>query len=186
MIIRNDEESAQKTNGDTLIQMTAEDPDFDTLIRIPSYFVSFNQGIALEKQILKVVQTKKVPVVTIITEPIRNSIQLSPLMRLRFMLADILSLALLSIVIGSFLMTMALLLNGFHNYLVHGIFTVEDIDEYVQIPKPGLTDIPFEAQEITPEKIQGSIDCCAICIDEFKVKDSVRVLPCHHIFHCTW
>ncbi|XP_074601362.1 E3 ubiquitin-protein ligase goliath-like isoform X2 [Brevipalpus obovatus] len=29
------------------------------------------------------------------------------------------------------------------------------------------------------------VECCAICIEQYRIRDTVRILPCKHVFHKT-
>nr|CAH7746290.1 unnamed protein product [Callosobruchus chinensis] len=33
------------------------------------------------------------------------------------------------------------------------------------------------------QEMQGECECCAICIEPYKISDTLRILPCGHEFH---
>jgi RING-like zinc finger/PA domain len=73
------------------------------------------------------------------------------------------------------------------------------LDDDVLYSAPRLSTIPFPKRTLTAEDIecmnspQSSAlkksfnnPCCAVCIEDFARNDSVRDLPCGHIYHCEW
>lgn len=49
--------------------------------------------------------------------------------------------------------------------------------------KKALSKIPTKNLKTGDREIQGDGDCCAICIETYKVSDTLRSLPCRHDFH---
>ena len=77
------------------------------------------------------------------------------------------------------------------------------LDEGVSYPAAKLIYIPFPKRILTIDDISCmnssnynceksnckkmyNNSCCAICIEDFSAGDSVRDLPCGHIYHCAW
>ncbi|XP_037893315.1 protein goliath isoform X1 [Glossina fuscipes] len=50
------------------------------------------------------------------------------------------------------------------------------------VTKKAIMKIPTKTGKSTDEKDADS-DCCAICIEAYKISDLIRVLPCKHEFH---
>jgi hypothetical protein len=72
-------------------------------------------------------------------------------------------------------------LKEYMNELFIAIF-YED-DEANEISKP-LSSIPFKTKTMEPDYYtSASNSCCAICIDDFESGESIRPLPCGHIYH---
>lgn len=49
--------------------------------------------------------------------------------------------------------------------------------------KRALSKIPTRRLKIDDPELVGDGDCCAICIERYRVADVVRALPCRHEFH---
>ena len=73
------------------------------------------------------------------------------------------------------------------------------LDEDFLYSAPRLSTIPFPQRKLNAEdiecmnsphysKLKKSFNnpCCAVCIEDFAQGDSVRDLPCGHIYHCGW
>ncbi|XP_066999429.1 E3 ubiquitin-protein ligase goliath [Anabrus simplex] len=49
--------------------------------------------------------------------------------------------------------------------------------------KKALSKIPTKNIKSEDKEIQGDGECCAVCIEPYKVSDVLRILPCKHEFH---
>ncbi|XP_014668282.1 PREDICTED: RING finger protein 150-like [Priapulus caudatus] len=49
--------------------------------------------------------------------------------------------------------------------------------------KKALTRIPVRTLKAGDQEIQMEFDSCAVCIENFRAGDVIRILPCKHIFH---
>ncbi|XP_017784469.1 PREDICTED: protein goliath-like [Nicrophorus vespilloides] len=49
--------------------------------------------------------------------------------------------------------------------------------------KKALSKIPTKIIKSDDKEIQGDGECCAICIEPYKILDVLRILPCSHEFH---
>ncbi|CAB3384764.1 Hypothetical predicted protein [Cloeon dipterum] len=49
--------------------------------------------------------------------------------------------------------------------------------------KKALSKIPTKNIHSEDKEIEGEGECCAICIEPYKVSDVIRILPCRHEFH---
>ncbi|CAH2087899.1 unnamed protein product [Euphydryas editha] len=49
--------------------------------------------------------------------------------------------------------------------------------------KKALSKIPVKSLKIDDREVQGDGECCAICIEPYKVSETLRSLPCRHDFH---
>lgn len=49
--------------------------------------------------------------------------------------------------------------------------------------KKALSKIPTKNIKSEDKEIQGDGECCAVCIEPYKISDVLRVLPCRHEFH---
>ncbi|KAL1129590.1 hypothetical protein AAG570_012535 [Ranatra chinensis] len=49
--------------------------------------------------------------------------------------------------------------------------------------KKALSQIPTKNLRGEDKEMDGEGECCAICIDPFKLSETLRVLPCGHEFH---
>ncbi|GBP43050.1 Protein goliath [Eumeta japonica] len=49
--------------------------------------------------------------------------------------------------------------------------------------KKALSKIPVKSLKTEDKELQGDGECCAICIEPYKVSETLRSLPCRHDFH---
>ncbi|CAK1589050.1 unnamed protein product [Parnassius mnemosyne] len=49
--------------------------------------------------------------------------------------------------------------------------------------KKALSKIPTKSLKTDDREVQGDGECCAICIEPYKVSETLRSLPCRHDFH---
>ncbi|XP_061717293.1 E3 ubiquitin-protein ligase goliath-like isoform X2 [Cydia pomonella] len=49
--------------------------------------------------------------------------------------------------------------------------------------KKALSKIPVKSLKTEDREVQGDGECCAICIEPYKVSETLRSLPCRHDFH---
>lgn len=49
--------------------------------------------------------------------------------------------------------------------------------------KKALSKIPTKNIKSEDKEIQGDGECCAVCIEPYKISDVLRILPCRHEFH---
>ncbi|KAI5639811.1 ring finger domain-containing protein [Phthorimaea operculella] len=49
--------------------------------------------------------------------------------------------------------------------------------------KKALSKIPIKSLKTEDREVQGDGECCAICIEPYKVSETLRSLPCRHEFH---
>lgn len=49
--------------------------------------------------------------------------------------------------------------------------------------KKALSKIPVRSLKTDDREVQGDGECCAICIEPYKVSETLRSLPCRHDFH---
>ncbi|KAJ2941194.1 hypothetical protein O0L34_g10427 [Tuta absoluta] len=49
--------------------------------------------------------------------------------------------------------------------------------------KKALSKIPIKSLKTEDREVQGDGECCAICIEPYKVAETLRSLPCRHEFH---
>ncbi|XP_077285083.1 ring finger protein goliath [Arctopsyche grandis] len=49
--------------------------------------------------------------------------------------------------------------------------------------KKALSKIPVKNLKSEDKEIQGDGECCAVCIELYKISDVLRILPCRHDFH---
>ncbi|XP_073954675.1 ring finger protein goliath isoform X2 [Choristoneura fumiferana] len=49
--------------------------------------------------------------------------------------------------------------------------------------KKALSKIPVKSLKTDDRELQGDGECCAICIEPYKVSETLRSLPCRHDFH---
>ncbi|XP_041970117.1 protein goliath-like [Aricia agestis] len=49
--------------------------------------------------------------------------------------------------------------------------------------KKALSKIPVKSLKSDDREVQGDGECCAICIEPYKVSETLRSLPCSHDFH---
>ncbi|GFG33175.1 hypothetical protein Cfor_06759, partial [Coptotermes formosanus] len=49
--------------------------------------------------------------------------------------------------------------------------------------KKALSKIPTKNIKSEDKEIQGDGECCAVCIEPYKLSDVLRILPCRHEFH---
>lgn len=49
--------------------------------------------------------------------------------------------------------------------------------------KRALSKIPLKNIKSDDKEIQGDGECCAICIEHYKITEILRILPCNHEFH---
>ncbi|KPJ20551.1 Protein goliath [Papilio xuthus] len=49
--------------------------------------------------------------------------------------------------------------------------------------KKALSKIPTKSLKTDDREVQGDGECCAICIEPYKVSETLRSLPCGHNFH---
>ncbi|XP_069696932.1 E3 ubiquitin-protein ligase goliath-like isoform X2 [Periplaneta americana] len=49
--------------------------------------------------------------------------------------------------------------------------------------KKALSKIPTKNIKSEDKEMQGDGECCAVCIEPYKISDVLRVLPCRHEFH---
>ncbi|KAF9804320.1 hypothetical protein SFRURICE_011935 [Spodoptera frugiperda] len=49
--------------------------------------------------------------------------------------------------------------------------------------KKALSKIPLKSLKTDDREVQGDGECCAICIEPYKVSETLRSLPCRHDFH---
>lgn len=49
--------------------------------------------------------------------------------------------------------------------------------------KKALSKIPVKSLKTEDREVQGDGECCAICIEPYKVSETLRSLPCRHEFH---
>lgn len=49
--------------------------------------------------------------------------------------------------------------------------------------KKALSKIPTKNIKSEDKEMQGDGECCAVCIEPYKVSDILRILPCRHEFH---
>ncbi|CAH1966910.1 unnamed protein product [Acanthoscelides obtectus] len=49
--------------------------------------------------------------------------------------------------------------------------------------KKALSKIPTKNLKCEDKEMQGDCECCAICIEPYKISDTLRILPCGHEFH---
>ncbi|KAL0829899.1 hypothetical protein ABMA28_003377 [Loxostege sticticalis] len=49
--------------------------------------------------------------------------------------------------------------------------------------KKALSKIPVKSLKTDDREVQGDGECCAICIEPYKVSETLRSLPCRHDFH---
>ncbi|EEB17225.1 protein goliath precursor, putative [Pediculus humanus corporis] len=49
--------------------------------------------------------------------------------------------------------------------------------------KKALTKIPTKKIQQEDEEVQGDGECCAVCIEPYRVTEDLRILPCRHEFH---
>ncbi|RWS07331.1 RING finger protein 150-like protein [Dinothrombium tinctorium] len=51
--------------------------------------------------------------------------------------------------------------------------------------KKALEKIPTKTVRLTDLQSSDFVECCAVCIEAFKVGDIIRIIPCKHMFHKT-
>ncbi|XP_076274156.1 E3 ubiquitin-protein ligase goliath-like isoform X2 [Rhynchophorus ferrugineus] len=51
--------------------------------------------------------------------------------------------------------------------------------------KRALSKIPTKNLKTEDKEVQGDGECCAVCIEPYKINDLLRILPCGHEFHKT-
>ncbi|KAG8232113.1 hypothetical protein J437_LFUL011656 [Ladona fulva] len=49
--------------------------------------------------------------------------------------------------------------------------------------KKALSKIPTKHIKSDDKEMQGDGECCAVCIEPYKISDVIRILPCKHEFH---
>ncbi|XP_064481431.1 RING finger protein 150-like [Ornithodoros turicata] len=49
--------------------------------------------------------------------------------------------------------------------------------------KKALDKIPVKTLKSGDKEAEGELECCAVCIEPFRLGEVVRLLPCKHIFH---
>ncbi|XP_044737607.1 protein goliath-like isoform X2 [Chrysoperla carnea] len=49
--------------------------------------------------------------------------------------------------------------------------------------KKALSKIPTKNIKPNDKEIEGDGECCAVCIEPYKISDIIRILPCRHEFH---
>ncbi|XP_022238257.1 E3 ubiquitin-protein ligase RNF128-like, partial [Limulus polyphemus] len=49
--------------------------------------------------------------------------------------------------------------------------------------KKALDKIPVKTLKLSDREAEGEFECCAVCIEMFKLGEVVRTLPCKHTFH---
>lgn len=49
--------------------------------------------------------------------------------------------------------------------------------------RKALSKIPTKTIKTEDKEMQGEYECCAVCIEPYKVSDVLRTLPCRHEFH---
>ncbi|KAK7871610.1 hypothetical protein R5R35_001800 [Gryllus longicercus] len=49
--------------------------------------------------------------------------------------------------------------------------------------RKALSKIPTKVIKTEDKEMQGDYECCAVCIEPYKVSDVLRILPCRHEFH---
>jgi len=49
--------------------------------------------------------------------------------------------------------------------------------------KKALAKIPTRTIRVGDKEAEAEVECCAVCIEPYRVHDVVRTLPCKHIFH---
>ncbi|XP_050303149.1 E3 ubiquitin-protein ligase goliath [Anthonomus grandis grandis] len=49
--------------------------------------------------------------------------------------------------------------------------------------KKALSKIPTRNLKADDKEIQGDGECCAVCIEPYKINDTIRILPCEHEYH---
>ncbi|XP_066287991.1 RING finger protein 150-like [Branchiostoma lanceolatum] len=54
---------------------------------------------------------------------------------------------------------------------------------FATVAKKAITKIPVKTIRKGDKEVEWEHDSCAVCIDNYKPSDVVRVLPCKHIFH---
>jgi hypothetical protein len=116
---------------------------------------------------------------------------------------DMIILLLLVIVTGTGFLLFGLAINFGHNYAVHGNFYFYETISEASIlilngqPNPNppkLEKITFPTRILDEKDFVHEWSCgglkghenCPICIEEFQPGNTVRELPCRHIFHDTW
>ncbi|KAJ2997408.1 hypothetical protein HDV02_005537 [Globomyces sp. JEL0801] len=116
---------------------------------------------------------------------------------------EMLILFMLVVLTGSGLFILGLCLKLGHNLAVHGdMFIMQTIHEASMLvlatsPEtnpPKLAKITFptrivQESDLVEEWKSGGLlghDNCPICIEEFEIGDTLRQLPCQHVFHSNW
>merc|ERR1719354_590657 len=118
-------------------------------------------------------------------------------------LSDMAVLFVLVIFTGSGFLLFGLILNFIYNLAIYGeLFAVETMHEASLIilaianqepSAPKLKTITFPLKTLTKSHLNndwrlGGVkgqEACPICIEEYEMGDTVRELPCHHMFHDT-
>ncbi|XP_060531777.1 E3 ubiquitin-protein ligase goliath-like isoform X2 [Cylas formicarius] len=49
--------------------------------------------------------------------------------------------------------------------------------------KKALSKIPTKHLKLDDKEMQGDGECCAVCLEPYKLNDTLRILPCGHEFH---
>uniref|UniRef100_A0AAR5PM32 RING-type domain-containing protein n=3 Tax=Dendroctonus ponderosae TaxID=77166 RepID=A0AAR5PM32_DENPD len=49
--------------------------------------------------------------------------------------------------------------------------------------KKALSKIPTKTIKMDDKEVQGDGECCAVCIEPYKLSETLRILPCRHEFH---
>ncbi|KAJ8982993.1 hypothetical protein NQ317_001434 [Molorchus minor] len=49
--------------------------------------------------------------------------------------------------------------------------------------KKALSKIPTKSLKSEDKEMQGDCECCAVCIEPYKLSETLRILPCGHEFH---
>nr|XP_023014121.1 protein goliath isoform X2 [Leptinotarsa decemlineata] len=63
------------------------------------------------------------------------------------------------------------------------IRTKDKLSRLGNAAKKALSKIPTKNLKSEDKEIQGDCECCAICIEPYKLSETLRILPCRHEFH---
>jgi hypothetical protein len=181
--------------GDVTVRMSPH--TFGDEIESSSAFLTRNEGVEIVNRIINSKQRYEMATLQAF-DPIWISKEL-----LWSGLVDMCVLLLLVIVTGTAFFIFGLTINLGHNLVIHGHFylyeTIHEAStlilngEPVTVP-PKLEKITFPTRILDEKDFVNEWSCgglkghenCPICIEEFVAGDTVRELPCRHIFHACW